>query len=164
MAVQTQGMTFDAGRLADLLRHQENGLRTARLSFIFALMGSFGALLLTSYFLFYRHTLRSIGNLQNGARAVGSGDFNQIIDQSAGDEIGDLSRSFNRMVADLKTITASKAQLEREVASRRRAEEDLVYANDRLIRSEQDLIQRNTDLNALNEGAHSNAGRAATER
>ncbi len=151
MAVQNQGMVFDAGRLAHLIREEEDALRGTRLFFIFALMGTFVAFLLTSYLVFYRRTLRSIGNLQTGAKAVGSGNFGYTIDESADDEIGDLARSFNRMVSDLKTVTASKAELEKEVRNRVRAEEDLVYANDRLIRSEQDLIQRNTDLNAINE-------------
>ena len=41
------------------------------------------------------------------------------------DEMGELSRAFNRMTADLKAVTASKADLEREIDERKRAEEEL---------------------------------------
>ena len=65
MAVQNQGMIFDAGRLAHLLSDEVDGLRQTRTLLIFALMGTFTAFLLTSYLLFYRRTLKSI------ARSVG---------------------------------------------------------------------------------------------
>jgi PAS domain S-box-containing protein len=151
MAVQNQGMIFDAGRLAHLLREQADELRQTRLLLIFALMGTFVAFLFTSYFIVYRRMLRSIGNLQTGARIIGSGDFSHAIDESSDDEISDLAHSFNQMTRSLHTVTASKTELEREVKSRIRAEEELVGANARLLRSERDLIQRNIDLNALNE-------------
>jgi len=151
MAVQNQGMVFDASRLARLLGDQADGLREARTLLIFALTGTFVAFLFTSYFLYYRRTLGAIDGLQEGARIVGSGNLDHAIDATADDEIGDLARSFNRMTADLKGVTASKADLEREVASRKLAEENLVRANERLSRSEQDLLAKNDDLNALNE-------------
>ncbi len=151
MAVQNQGMVFDAGRLANLLRDQEDELSQARNLLIFALMGAFVALLLTSYFLFSRRTLKSIADLQEGARIIGSGNLDHAIPEKGDDEITELSRSFNLMTADLKGVTASKADLEREVASRKLAEENLVRANERLSRSEQDLLVKNDDLNALNE-------------
>ena len=46
MAVQNQGMIFDASRLAGLIRTQADELRQLRLVLIFALMGAFIALLL----------------------------------------------------------------------------------------------------------------------
>ena len=137
MAVQNQGMIFDAGRLAHLLRDQAEELRQTRLLLILALMGTFVAFLLTSYFLFYRRTLKSLDSLQDGATLVGSGDFSHVIDESSDDEIGDLARSFNRMTVNLRNVTASKSDLEQEVAERKRAE--------------QNLETRNEELNAINE-------------
>ena len=51
------------------------------------------------------------------------------VDVGRGDEIGDLARAFNRMTADLKSITASKEALDREIAVRKQAEEALAAAN-----------------------------------
>jgi PAS domain S-box-containing protein len=82
------------------------------------------------------------------------------------------ARSFNRMTADLKEITSRKADLEGEVAMRKRVEadlagkneellslnekmtsahEDLVNANARLAAHERDLVKKNEELNTLNE-------------
>ena len=149
MAVQNQGMIFDAGRLAHLLRDQAEELRQTRLLLILALMGTFVAFLLTSYFLFYRRTLKSLDSLQEGATLVGSGDFSHAIDESSDDEIGDLARSFNRMTVDLRNVTASRSELEREVAERKRAEEDLRTKNE-------ELNAINEELTATQEELHQN--------
>ena len=71
-------------------------------------MGTFVAFLFTSDF--SNRTLLSIRRLQKGATIVGSGDFSLTIDEGSDDEIGDLARSFNQMILDLKTVTASKAE------------------------------------------------------
>ena len=151
MAVQNQGMVFSAERLAQLLGDQADDLRQARTFFIFSLMGAFAAILLTSYFLFFRRTLKSIADLQEGARIIGSGNLDHTIEEKGDDEISELSRSFNRMTYNLKHVTASKADLEREIVGRKQAEEELIRANAQLSRSEQNLIQQNIELNALNE-------------
>ena len=41
------------------------------------------------------------------------------------DEIGELSNAFNKMTANLKTVTSSKAELENEINERKKAEESL---------------------------------------
>nr|WP_300998872.1 ATP-binding protein [Methanoculleus sp.] len=114
-------------------------------------MGAFVAFLLISYFLFSRRTLKSIADLQEGVRIIGSGNLEYTLEERGGDEISELARSFNLMTANLKEVTASKADLGREIASRKLAEENLARANKRLSRSERDLLQRNADLYALNE-------------
>jgi PAS domain S-box-containing protein len=122
MAVQNQGMIFNAGRLAHLLGDQADEMRQARTLLILALSGAFVAFLFTSYTLFFRRALHSIADLQEGARIVGSGDLGYKILEKGDDEITDLSRSFNRMTANLKTVIASKTELEREIAEREKAD------------------------------------------
>ena len=73
----------------------------------------------------YRRILKSITTLQAGTAVIGSGNLDFIIEEKKNDEIGDLSRAFNRMTTDLKAVTASKADLEREVTQRKQAEEEL---------------------------------------
>jgi len=151
MAVQNQGMIFDAGRLADLIHGQAEGVKQTKLFLVFSLMGVFVALLLISYFLFYRRMLRSLGEIQQGAAIVGSGNLTYTLKESSDDEIGDLSRSFNRMTADLRRVTASKTELEQEVAGRKKAEEELIRKNEDLgaayeeIASTQEELRQNID-------------------
>ncbi len=68
-------------------------------------------------------TIRSLSTVLDGARVVGSGDLDHAIPVTGDDEVAELSTAFNRMTADLRTVTASRAELEREVASRRTAEQ-----------------------------------------
>ena len=149
MAVQNQGMIFDAGRLAHLLHEESEAMKQERNILIFTLMGAFVVFLLVSYFIFYRSTLKSIASLQEGAGIVGSGDFSHTIDESSDNEIGDLARSFNRMTVDLRNVTASKSDLEREVTERKRAEEDLETKNE-------ELNAINEELTATQEELHQN--------
>jgi PAS domain S-box-containing protein len=125
VAVQTQGLVSDASRLSQLLHQRIDELRNTRTMLIYFMVGLLGVFLLASYMLTYRRILRSLATLQAGAAVIGSGNLNFIIEEKKNDEIGDLSQAFNRMTADLKTVTASKADLEREIVERKRAEEDL---------------------------------------
>ncbi len=125
MAVQSQGLVSDASRLSQLLHQQMDQLSEIRTVLMYVIVGLFGALLLASYLLTYRRILRSIVILQAGTAVIGSGSLDYVIEEKRNDEIGDLSHAFNRMAVNLKAVTASKADLEREIADRKRAEEDL---------------------------------------
>lgn len=125
MAVQSQGMIFDASRLSQLLRTQADQMKQRNNLLIFALMMAFVAFLLTNYLLIYRRTLTSISNLQAGTSIIGSGNLDYSIEEKKDDEIGELAKAFNQMTANLKTVTASKVDLEKEMSVRRAAEKAL---------------------------------------
>ncbi len=125
MAVQTQGLVSEASRLSKQLHQQSDRLRETRTLLIYVLVGLFGALLLSSYMLTYRRILKSIAVLRAGTAVIGAGNLEFTIKENKNDEIGDLTRAFNRMTSDLKTVHASKEELEKEVAERKRAEEML---------------------------------------
>jgi len=125
MAVQSQGLTSDASRLSQLLRQQMDQLTNRRTMLIYLMVGLFAIFLLASYMLTYRRILESIAKLQASTVVIGSGNLDFIIEEKENDEIGDLSHAFNQMTIDLKAVTASKTDLEREVTQRKRAEEDL---------------------------------------
>ena len=125
MAVQSQGLVSDASRLSELLRAEVEQLRKIRTTLIYVMLGVFGAFLLSNYILTFRHTLKSIATLQAGTVVIGSGNLDFTIAEKKNDEIGDLSRAFNRMTANLKDVTASRSELEREIAERKKAEGDL---------------------------------------
>lgn len=143
MEVQNQGMVFDALLLSQKLRDQANRLTQTTEILMFVLFGLFGAYFTVNYFLVYRHTLRSISDLQAGTNIIGSGNLEFAIPDKAADEIGDLARAFNRMTANLKQVTASKADLEREVTERQVAEE-------RVQRLNRDLEHRAVELEIAN--------------
>jgi PAS domain S-box-containing protein len=92
---------------------------------LYFMMAVFGALLLSSYMMTSRRILKSLARLRAGAAIIGSGNLDFRIEEKRNDEIGDLSRAFNQMTTDLKTVTASKADLEHEIAERKQAEEAL---------------------------------------
>jgi PAS domain S-box-containing protein len=141
LGVQTQGIVFDASRLSLMLRDQADQTQQKNTMLVFSLIGAFIALLLANYLLFYRGTLRSIEFLQTGTKIIGSGNLDFSLEENRNDEIGELSRSFNLMTASLKTVTASKSDLEREIVERKRAEHELAAAKDR-IASDLDAMTR----------------------
>ena len=125
MAVQSQGLFSDASRLSLLLDQQMDRLTEARTMLMYVMVGLFGAFLLASYMLTYRRILKSIMTLKAGTAVIGSGNLDFMIEEKRNDEIGDLSHAFNQMTINLKAVTTSKADLEKEIADRKRAEEDL---------------------------------------
>jgi len=127
IAVQSQGIVFDASRLSQVLHAEEDQLRRTNIILIFSLFGIFGAYFLANYFMVYRHTYQSISELQARTRIIGSGNFDYHIEEKRHDEIGELSRAFNQMTANLRDVTASKAAMEREIAERKEIEAELAH-------------------------------------
>jgi PAS domain S-box-containing protein len=78
-----------------------------------------------------RGIISSLARLSAGAAGVGSGNLDSQIPVQGSDEIADLSRAFNRMTASLKTVTASKSELEKQVEVRRKAEQALQESEQR---------------------------------
>jgi len=78
---------------------------------------------------------RSLSNpvrkLSEGAAIIGSGNLNYRVGTDGQDEIGDLSRAIDQMTINLKKVTASRDELNLEVAERRAAE----------VRLEQSLVE-----------------------
>lgn len=125
LEVQNQGMIFDTLRLGRLLAEQEDALRLLDALFSFGLVGLFGAFLFFNYALTIRSALKGLAELAAGTKIIGSGNLDFAFVVKREDEIGELSRAFNRMTANLKQVTASKAELEQEIVERKRAEEEL---------------------------------------
>ncbi|MDQ5988072.1 MAG: Adaptive-response sensory-kinase SasA [Syntrophus sp. SKADARSKE-3] len=125
MAVQTQGLMSDALHLSHLLDQQESRLKQAREFLLYSLVALFGLFIFTNYMLTYRRILKSIAALRAGTAVIGAGNLDFAISETEDNEIGDLYQDFNRMTTDLKTITASKTDLEREITERKRVAEEL---------------------------------------
>ena len=79
-----------------------------------------------------KRIITALTKLRQGTEVVSSGNLDHVITVERKDEIGDLTHAFNRMTAQLKEVTASKADLAQEMAERKRAEESLKKAHNDL--------------------------------
>jgi len=113
MNIQTQTLISDATQLALLLRSQVDQLNTINFVLIFGIITAFSVFIVAIYFQTFRHTLKSINDLREGTTVIGSGNLDYKLKENEYDEIGELSRSFNRMTTSLKAVTTSKRELEK---------------------------------------------------
>jgi PAS domain S-box-containing protein len=123
MAVQIQALAFDSQQLSQNIQDQTNQAILINTILTVALLSVFGAFFVTIYFVAYQRTARSIIKLKNGIGIIGSGNLDFTIDAGEKDEIADISNSVNQMATNLKTVTASKTDLERTQASLRDSEQ-----------------------------------------
>jgi PAS domain S-box-containing protein len=113
MNIQTQTLISDATNLAQLLRSEVDQLNTINFMLIFGILIAFSVFIVAIYFQTFRHTLKSIGDLREGTRVIGSGNLDYQLKENRDNEIGELSHSFNVMTANLKSVTATKKELEK---------------------------------------------------
>jgi PAS domain S-box-containing protein len=138
-----QAFALNVSQLLVSLRARADQLRFTNITITVSLLGVFGAFFLTNYFITYRRILKSISKLQAGINIIGSGKLDFSVKTDKSDEIGELSSSFNNMATNLKKITASKNELEKEIAERKKASEALVQSEQkyrRLYETTQDGI------------------------
>ncbi len=131
MALQNQALLIDAQHLSQSFGTEIDGLNSTSLILIFALLGLFGAYFVTYYQITFRNTLRSISELQSGIAVIGSGNLDHTLKSDNKDEIGDISGSINQMTKNLKTVMASKIDLEKEIEERKVAEQALKESEER---------------------------------
>jgi PAS domain S-box-containing protein len=127
LEIQNQSMHFDVTRLSQLITDRERALRQTLTYLVIGLTAMFGLSLIGNYFLNYRRIISSLSHLRAGAAVIGSGNLDYRVTDGRRDEVGELAGAFNRMTADLKQVTASKAQLETEVEERKKAEAQLAH-------------------------------------
>jgi len=150
MALQNQGLIFDSQQLSQSFQSQIDKLNSTSLILMFTLLGVFGAYFVTYYLITFRNTLNSISDLQSGIAAIGSGNLDHTLRNDKKDEIGEVSRSLNQMAANLKTVTASKIDLEHAQASLQESEQrwstTLTSIGDAVIAT--DTLGKTTFMNA----------------
>jgi PAS domain S-box-containing protein len=122
MAVQSQALAFDASQLSRSLDDQAHQVNNTSILLIISLIVTFGVFLATIYLIVFRRTLKSVAGLQKGIGTIGSGNLDYKIDIKGQNEITELSNAFNQMATNLKTVTASKSDLKREIVGRELAE------------------------------------------
>ncbi len=147
MAEQGQSLASDASLLSHLLDQKVDQFKRANTIVLFAMIALFGAYFTVNYVILQRRTLKSIARLRDGAAVIGQGNLDFKTPDKSNDEIGDLARSFNKMTLNLKDVTASKDELEKEVQRRTGAEEELRTSyksvQEQTLRLEEALSERN---------------------
>ncbi|XUX00659.1 MAG: PAS domain S-box protein [Dehalogenimonas sp.] len=150
-----QEMISGSSSLASLFEQNADSVQKREIFLTVVILLLIITYFIVNYFLVYRRTLNSITELQSGAGFIGSGNLDYLIPTKYDDEITDLARSFNKMAANLKTITASKSDLEREITRRTEAEEELRATNQDLqenaLKLEQEINERKKVVQALRE-------------
>ena len=91
-----------------------------------------------------KRIVTAMTKLRHGTEIVSSGNLDHVITVERNDEIGDLTQAFNRMTLHLKEVTASKSDLEQEMAEREKAETEL-----RASRKFLEIANRQIDLDSL---------------
>jgi signal transduction histidine kinase len=91
-------------------------------------------LVVLAAFLFARTLTHPLQKLVTGAQMIGGGDLDYKVGTEARDEVGELSRAFDRMTSELKTTLVSRNELAREITERKKAEEELKRSNAELER------------------------------
>ena len=139
MAAKSEKLASDSSQLSFMINEQTRQTQMTNTLLIISLVVTFGALLATVFIIVFQRTLKSVTELQKGINTIGSGDLDYIIQTKRRDEISELSHSFNEMTAKLKTVTISKADLEKEIAERRKAEEILKARTEQLEHTQKKL-------------------------
>jgi len=98
--------------------------------------------------IFSRTISKPIIKLKNAAVEIGKAKLDTRIDINTKDEIGELATAFNDMAFNLNKVTASRDALNKEIAERKRAKEELQKARDEL---EVRVKNRTADLAKANE-------------
>jgi signal transduction histidine kinase len=156
MAVQFQSLAFDSQQLSQALSDQASQATLASGILTVAFLGLFAGYFILAYLIMYRKTLKSISRLQEGIGVIGSGNLDYTIDAGKNDEISDISNSINLMTNNLKNVTASKAELEKEIEERKKAEEKLLHTQ---VKLEENAIQLEEYTSQLEELAEQRANK-----
>ena len=87
-----------------------------------------------------------VAKLHKGVEIIAKGNLDHRMEVKSRDEIGELGAAFNRMTANLKTVTASRDELDIEITQRKKAEDELKKYSEKL---EEMVGERVKDLNCL---------------
>ena len=110
---------FSLAGLGNRLRQERNN---TALIVVFIVLAAF----LSSSLMIKLVLGRPIAALISGTTRIGAGELSYRVHVRSGDEIGQLADAFNRMTADLESVSVSRDELSAEVAERKKAEEKLL--------------------------------------
>ena len=147
MALHAQSLATEAGNLMRFIRQQKVEERQWIDLLIVALL-----LLLTLFLTLFiglngRSLLQRLQRMQAATGEVGAGNLDYRINDAQCDELGDFSRAFDAMAGNLKQVTASLDDLQRETEAREQAQAELQQYKNHL---EELVITRTLELEQSN--------------
>jgi len=83
----------------------------------------------TNYLMSNWYLFKPLSKLEGSVKAISEGELDAGIDVSSQDEIGQLARSFEQMMINLKKITASRDELNHEIIKRKQTEKRIEGLN-----------------------------------
>lgn len=93
----------------------------------------------------------SILNLVESTKIISKGNFSYRTEKTCNDEVGVLSDSFNKMAAELQKKATYVYNLNKEVAERKKAENLLKVANQKLVASNNSLTEARNKMEKANQ-------------
>ena len=113
-------------------------IRTQRLISLLDILAllSLGLIIFRTGNFLQRSVLKPVLKLHEGAEIIGAGNLDYKVGMETPDELGELSRTFDRMIGNLQKVTVSRDELVREVAERRRPKQALRESREDLNRAQ----------------------------
>lgn len=153
LSVRLKEMSSDAFRLSTLIIQDMHTTQRAFNTLISLLSVATAAVVSLILAGMTRSVIQSIEKLRKGAEIIGTGDLDHRTGLTGSDEIGQLSRAFDRMTEQLQTVTVSKDALVHEITERERAEESIRSLNAQLEQKLAELDAANKELEAFSYSA-----------
>ncbi len=149
--MRVQNITSRAFGLSATMR-EEIALAQQRASLI-VLFSTIGFVILSSCISFFviRAITGPIDELVRSSDIIGKGNLKHRVDIRVKNEIGGLAAAFNQMTENLRKVTASRDELNKEIVARKEAEEELKSVNQQLRANEQQLRASDQQLRANEE-------------
>jgi signal transduction histidine kinase len=121
--VQSQGLIFEAWRLRHLYNNDVSEARFWNNILVLALILAMLAIISVNYLLISRRLIQSINEVNAGSEEFARGNLEYRIPVSSRDEMGEIAGGLNRMASQIRSVTASRDELNREIEVRKKAEE-----------------------------------------
>jgi len=129
LLIKSSSIISDATRFAEEARTEATKAQKLTNTLTSILVIILVVSVITTSLIFAKSILKPLGELTKGAGIIGKGGLEHKVEVKTKDEIGELANAFNRMTSiltsNLKTITASHDELNKEITERKQTEEEL---------------------------------------
>jgi PAS domain S-box-containing protein len=139
--------SLDWGMVAKIDRAEAFEPVTTLRDFVLVLVIAVIVLSIFAAFVVAKSLSDPIQALQRGVKEIGKGNLDHKVATNAKDEIGQLGRAFDQMTEQLKAVTASRDELDKEIKERKKVEIELQKSMD-------EVGERIKELNCLFEISH----------
>ena len=139
LLITSHSIITDASRLAEEAHTEATEAQRVASNLTVILMIILAVAITTSSLIIARNISKPLNELTKGAEIIGKGDLEHKVEVKSKDELGELATAFNRMTGNLKKVTASRDELDREVTVRKRVEGEIVKANTELAAVNKEL-------------------------